>query len=310
MCEEIRSSESPDLTQHVSPPKFEEPAPVQEDSWKKLLTKKDPSHPRNLFAAGKKLRGMCVNKSPDKGRWSCSNHFQCPTSLPNCPGFTEKPVGLRSLQSKKKGLEIPPGMSFLYFGRPWGPHSGATNHHGVMTVAFLPIDGHFLQLGFAFCHSGRHSGDPKKRIPVEPFCKSDGRDEAMKKLYDDPVICPYYYSPTHTAWEVALAVLRHDFKRFNFLVLPPNFGRSIPSWTKKMAKKLDQAGERQRRLRRLARKSQKFSHSMRSHIKDALNYSLHGLFIKPNELSATKILAEMDRDIRKLTGITGNPGRP
>lgn len=161
-----------------------------------------------------------------------------------------------SLQTKKKGLPIPPGVSFRYYGQPTAnvsKEAGARGHQGVMTVAMLqePTLPGKLLLGFAFCNAG----DPRKNIPPDSFCKVEGRDRAMERLFDDPVVAPYLYEPRRMAEYVAGAVATHEFKRLiqYGVQLPPGFAEKVPHWTKYLPQRM----KARKHLKKMRRSSSK-----------------------------------------------------
>lgn len=147
----------------------------------------------------------------------------------------------KQLQAKKKGMPIPPGMTFLYYGQPTyigTKEAGARGHRGVMTVAVMQepaLPGKIL-LGFAFCNAG----DPRKKILPDPYCKTEGRDKAMERLFDDPVVVPYLYEPRRMAEYVAGAVAVHEFERLSQygVQLPPGFAEKVPHWTKGLPQRM------------------------------------------------------------------------
>lgn len=138
---------------------------------------------------------------------------------------------IKLVQGKKRGLSIPPGTTFIYIGRPRG---GAREHQGVVTVAMLSPAPGILHLGFSFCS------------PSDPWCKITGRDLAIARLIN-PIMVPCLYSPRQIALEVARAVMMHDFELLRVGLRMP-FLTNVPSWTKKLVKKLK--GQRARRPRK------------------------------------------------------------
>jgi hypothetical protein len=200
---------------------------------------------------GKKQCGLCASKAAGK-IWKCTKlpEYPCPTPR-DCPGFSQKPEVLRNLQPKSKGLEIPPGMKFLYLGRPGsgvifiGPKSqkqaGSQDHEGVVTVAWISPAPGTLHIGFSFCNPG-HPGvpprsDSKGRPAVRPdsFCKAEGRDYAMKNLYDDPLVYSFLYNAKRAVCDVVKATLNHDPRLKQFASVPPLL--KVPSWTKNLGKR-------------------------------------------------------------------------
>jgi hypothetical protein len=163
---------------------------------------------------------MCSFKQT--GKWACGNisQFKCPSpeSSGKCPGFQQKPRAHRVPPSKLKGLAIPPGVTFTYYGKPQG---GAREHKGVITVA-MRVQEHVIYLGFSFCS------------PKDPWHKIQGRDLALKRLHDDAVVVPYLYSPKQTARDVVAAVALHDWPRLSF----QTFQARVPDWTKKLGKRM------------------------------------------------------------------------
>lgn len=197
-------------------------------------------------AESKKLCGMCILKKP--GTWLCTikafdpgrqpERLPCPALSGGCAQFSpwpRKPIPAKSLQPKLSRLAIPPGLVFLYIDR--------------VTIAVL-LRGEDLalgtiQIGFAFCHSG----NAKKGIKPDRYSKIIGRNEAMKSLYDDPLIVRYLYDPIRIAKEVSRAVLAHNFDQLSRFgaELSLDFRRRVPGWTKAIAKRIDR-GERLLRL--------------------------------------------------------------
>ena len=125
-------------------------------------------------------------------------------------------VSKRLLQEKKRGLPVPQGVKFLYYGRP-GP--------GVVTVAWIIPSPGILRLGFAFCSPG------------DKWCKIAGRDMALARLLH-PLVMPFLYSPKRTVHETVRAVLTHDFQRVTALSPGATMLGTVPSWTKDLAKRL------------------------------------------------------------------------
>lgn len=147
------------------------------------------------------------------------------------PATRQRKKSLHPKQSKVKGLPIPPGVSFIYYGRPSKMMSrkfGAFGHLGVMTVAFRIVSPGVLHLAVACCS------------PKDPWCKVAGRDLALKRLYDDPIITPFLYEPWRIARQVAEALIKRDFAGLqNFGVTPcQNIERLVPGWAKKLANRL------------------------------------------------------------------------
>lgn len=186
---------------------------------------------RHEDAAGKELCGMCGHKVKGKG-WRCSKlnlsakgpgipAFTCPAPGAACYGFSKKPTVQRPPQPKKKGLPVPPGVKFLYFGRPKGSH----DHHGVVTVAWIEPSPGTLHLGFSFCS------------PKDPWHKTTGRDIALTRLLH-PLVIPFLYSPRRTVHEVTRAVMSHDFVRLAAIAPGVTMWGIIPSWTKDLAKRM------------------------------------------------------------------------
>jgi hypothetical protein len=256
----VEGIEDPALTQYVSPPKVEEEVDVS------FLVDKDPPNftpplikgNRHENAAGKKLCGMCKSKVAVKGDWRCSRFqkvpshniygvlhtrgipvYPCPAPNGDCAGFEPKPSKPRPPQSKKKPLRIPPGVTFIYIGRPRGD---AREHHGVVTVAMISPSPGILHLGFSFCS------------PSDPWCKITGRDLTLARLIN-PIKVSYLYSPRQTALEVAKAVMAHDFELLRVRLSTP-FLAKIPSWTKKLAAKIEQKKENLKRVQWLISRGQ------------------------------------------------------
>jgi hypothetical protein len=189
-------------------------------------------------ADGKRLCGLCGHKSAKKGDWTCTktipqptlkkyelfSHYPCPAPDGDCPGFEKCPQVTRPTQTKPERLAVPPGMIFLYINR--------------VTIAVLlcgeEVSPNNIHMGFAFCHSG----NPKKGIKPDRFCKATGRNVAMKHLCDDPLIIGYLYDPIRVAREVTRAVLSHDFGRLSrFADFTPHFKRQVPGWTTAISKR-------------------------------------------------------------------------
>ena len=59
-------------------------------------------------------------------------------------------VSKRPLQEKKRGLPVPQGVKFLYYGRPGPNHA----HQGVVTVAWIESSPGTIVMGFSFCPPG------------------------------------------------------------------------------------------------------------------------------------------------------------
>ena len=181
------------------------------------------------IAAGKKLCGMCDFKTGMKKKWQClhSPRFTCPVPDPQagCLGYRQSGRSRRRpiAQPKKKGLPVPQGMKFYYYGRP---RKGSNDHHGVVTVAWIESSPGTLVMGFSFCS------------PEDPWCKIAGRELAMKRLYEHPLVMPYLYSPKRTVHETVRAVVTHDFMRIAALSPGATMLGMVPSWTKDLAKRL------------------------------------------------------------------------
>jgi hypothetical protein len=212
---------------------------------------------------GKKQCGLCAHKAEHRV-WVCTRaipqpasekyagwvNYPCPAPS-DCPGFERKPEVVRNLQVKRKGLPVPKGMKFLYLGLPGsgvifiGPKSqkqaGSQDHEGVVTVAWISPAPGILHLGFSFCNPG-HPGVPprsdfKGRPAVRPdsFCKAEGRDYAMKNLYDDPLAYSFLYNAKRAVCDVVKATLNHDPRLKQFASVPPLL--KVPSWTKNLGKR-------------------------------------------------------------------------
>jgi hypothetical protein len=202
-------------------------------------------------ADGKKQCGLCAYKMAGKS-WECSRRegeYVCP-SHEVCCGFLQKPEVLRNLQPKRKGLKIPPGMKFHYLGLPGsgvifiGPKSqkqaGSQDHEGVVTVAWISPAPGILHLGFSFCNPGNNGVPPgpgsRGRPATRPdsFCKAEGRDIAMKNLYDDPLVYSFLYNAKRAVCDVVKAAINHDPRLQQFASVPPLL--KVPSWTKNLRK--------------------------------------------------------------------------
>ena len=197
----------------------------------------DPRVPRpeieySGLAEAKKQCGLCGHKAAGK-EWRCTEShisiefgvsaaYCCPFKGGVCPGFSKKPSIPRPPQPKKKGLPVPPGVIFLYFGRP---ERGSREHQGVVTVAWIEPSPGILHLSFSFC-------SPKDR-----WCKATGRDMALARLLH-PLIIPFLYSPKRTVHEVTRAVLSHDFERLAPLTPGATMWERVPSWTRGLAKRM------------------------------------------------------------------------
>ena len=184
---------------------------------------------RHKNAAGKKLCGMCANKT--KGEWRCeskgfpASDLHCP-AISECRFFFPNPTVQRPPQPKKKCLPVPPGVKFLYFGQLRGKtKKGVPQHQGIVTVAWSEPSPGTLHLGFSFCS------------PKDPWHKTTGRDIALTRLLR-PVVIPFLYSPRRTVHEVARAVMSHDFVRLAAIAPGGAMWGGIPSWTKGLAKKM------------------------------------------------------------------------
>jgi hypothetical protein len=145
----------------------------------------------------------------------------------------------RPPQPKKKGLPVPEGVKFLYFGRP---ESGSREHQGVVTVAWIESSPGILVMGFSFCS------------PADSWCKITGRKIAMKRLYEHPLVMPFLYSPKRTVQETVRAMLTHDFERLAGIAPGVTIWGTVPSWTKNLAKRLMDGTERDRRGKTLGEK--------------------------------------------------------
>lgn len=147
-------------------------------------------------------------------------------------------VSKKPLQEKKRGLPVPQGVKFLYFGVTKGDRKkGVPQHQGVVTVAWIESSPGTLVMGFSFCS------------PEDPWCKATGRGMAMKRLYGHPVVIPFLYSPKRTVHEVARAVLTHDFGRLAALSPGVTMWERVPSWTKGLAGRLMGGTKRDRQGR-------------------------------------------------------------
>ena len=136
-------------------------------------------------------------------------------------------VSKKPFQEKKRGLPVPPGVKFIYYGRP-GP--------GVVTVAWIEPSPGILHLAFSFCS------------PKDHWCKITGRDQTLARLLH-PIVMPFLYSPKRTVHETVRAVLTHDFQRVTALSPGATMLGTVPSWTKNLAKRLMGGTERERRGR-------------------------------------------------------------
>ena len=141
-------------------------------------------------------------------------------------------VSKKPFQEKKKGLPVPPGIKFIYYGRP-GP--------GVVTVAWTEPSPGLLHLAFSFCS------------PRDQWCKATARDMALARLLH-PVVMPFLYSPKRTVHETVRAMLTHDFQRIIALSPGATILGTVPSWTKDLAKRLMGGTEKNRRPKTLGEK--------------------------------------------------------
>lgn len=198
---------------------------------------------RHENAAGKKLCGMCRYRAAEKGFWRCSGvpipgkhggvYFHtCPAPNGKCYGWHSKPSTPRPPPPKKEGLPVDTETKFIYIGRPPG---------GVVTVAYAIAEkSHIVEIAFSFC-------SPKDR-----WCKAIGRSLANERLGDRYLTIPYLYSPSRVVREVAEAAIKHDWEVLFCMAnyaqsdLRP-FKRSIPGWTKNLAKRME-ADERRMRI--------------------------------------------------------------
>jgi hypothetical protein len=137
------------------------------------------------------------------------------------------------LQTKKKGLPIPPGVTFFYYGRPTKLRSelaGARGHQGVVTVAMGLSESspERIILGLSFCST------------EDAFCKVTGRDLALQRLFDDPVVIPYLDEPQKMARQVVALLITREFKKLSQfgVVMPTDIERLVPGWAKDLAKSM------------------------------------------------------------------------
>lgn len=206
---------------------------------------------RHENAAGKMLCGMCAWKV--KNKWECAwrRSGPCPKEKAECVGFSQKPLRKKGAQGgKKKGLPVPEGVKFLYIGRPrhktpamealdrafgprleqvFGPQNADYgDHKGVVTVAWITPAPGVLHLGFSFCS------------PEDPWCKAKGRDMAAARLRWLMMTVPFLYDAKRTVYEVARAILSHDFDLLKPLCLAiADWGHSrVPSWTKGLVRRV------------------------------------------------------------------------
>lgn len=238
----------------------------------------------DLLAAGKGQCGKCLKKR--KNQWRCADKLSCPTTAFRCIGYVLKKSLDRIVPPKKKVPPAPPGVKFLYFGRPrrqpqqrhkglpdllqhllGHPKNGSLEHHGVVTVAYsiaerVPL----VEIAFSFC-------SPKDR-----WCKATGRDMAITRLHNSPITVPYIYSPKRTMHEVVRAILSHDFQRLERLIpgMKAWGNCRVPSWTKDLAERMERkeitASEINRTLGRPANWRPDPTHAA-----DAFTYLLPGI---------------------------------
>lgn len=185
------------------------------------------------------------------------------------------------LQPKKKGLTVPEGIKFLYVGAPWGKtKKGVPQHQGVVTVAWVESSPGTIVMGFSFCS------------PADPWCKTTGREISMKRLYEHPLVIPSLYSPKRTAYEVARAIISHDFGRLAALSPGATMWERVPSWTRTLSKWLP-----------LLAASDRLDRKMKAILKTASGFPIdlarNQRRDNPHPTSA-QILAGMMRDIGKL----------
>lgn len=220
------------------------------------MSEPKPEDPAKAFteADAKKRCGLCGYKAEGKGNWTCTNLLIGGTGtllrFPACAGFAQKPSVQRKLQPKKIGLPVPPGVKFIYLGRPMrlipGQPVGSRDHQGVVTVAWLLMDPDTLHLGFSFCNPGQKGVPPgadsggkirvvgRPAVPPDSFCKVEGRDIAMKNLYDDPLVYRFLYNRKRAICDVVKAVLSHDKRLRQFASVPPLL--KAPEWTRDLIK--------------------------------------------------------------------------
>ena len=226
-----------------------------------------PEDPAKSFteAEGKKQCGLCAHKTQMKA-WKCTRsdgEYNCPAKT-DCCGFEKKPTVQRKSQPRKKGLEIPPGVKFIYLGRPgdsciapllYPKRVGSRDHQGIVTVAWMLPNPDTLYLGFSFCNPGQKGVPPsggkrldplvygrkvpqpsagRPAVPPDSFCKVEGRDIAMKNLYDDPLVYRFLYVHRRAVCDVVKAVLSHDPRLRQFASIPPLL--KVPSWTRALVK--------------------------------------------------------------------------
>jgi len=228
-----------------------------------MCTESKPEDPAKAFteADAKKQCGLCGHKAEGKGNWRCTN-TNTPWELPRhlCDGFSQKPAAKRKPQPRKKGLPVPPGVKLIYLGRPMrlmpGQPVGSRDHQGVVTVAWMLPSPDTLHLGFSFCNPGQKgvppgncqvvlsgpsstTGNPypkgRPAVPPDSFCKVEGRDIAMKNLYDDPLVYRFLYNQKRAVCDVVKAVLSHDQRLRQFASIPPLL--KVPSWTRTLVRK-------------------------------------------------------------------------
>ena len=178
-------------------------------------------------ATEKKRCGMCKFKLEGKNRWWCDviDNFPC-FGPGDCASFSLKPRKPRHTQVKPLPLAIPPGIHFLYFGRPRADN----RHQGVMTVVWrINEERHQVEVGFSFCS------------PLDHWVKVKGKCIAIERLDAWPIQMSYLYQPQRLVAEIAQALMEHEFEILaqGSSAFPSSIvRRAVPGWTRGLAKRL------------------------------------------------------------------------
>jgi len=185
------------------------------------------NHPRHENATGRERCGMCKFKLEGKNRWRCDviDNFPC-FGPGDCVSFSLKPRKPRHTQVKPLRLAIPPGIHFLYFGRPRADN----RHQGVMTVVWrINEERHQVEVGFSFCS------------PLDHWVKVKGKCIAIERLDAWPIQMSYLYQPQRLVAEIAQALMEHEFEILaqGSSAFPSSIvRRAVPGWTRGLAKRL------------------------------------------------------------------------
>lgn len=126
----------------------------------------------------------------------------------------ERKECLEPEKKKLKKLNVPPGTTLRYYG--WSRSRNNRAHRGVVTCASRVHQGR-VWLGLAWCS------------PKDQFSRVAGRNLALERLYDDPVILPFLASPLKAQEEfIAAACLGKVPRNSEIFIVPPQF--RVPSW--------------------------------------------------------------------------------